>query len=446
MKKILITVTSVTMLLAILSPATIVLAASPVIVNGSFETGNYDGWTLWEGNNPYGQDWPECGTWGIAYDGEVIESGYVTYDFCDGAMVEQRSLPDFSITYETTDGEYLAYQLQTAPQDHRMYQDVKLPDSTANLSWDMFYTNHAGVSSDSQYLAVHIRDPLSDSVLETLFTTEGDASQSILMTHFTCDISDYAGSEVRIDVEMRVNQGYLDAGFDNFVIEQDEYTITATAGDGGTISPSGDVTVNNGDSQTFTITADAGYYIDDVLVDGASAGAVDSYTFTSVETNHTIEAAFAIDTYTITATAGAGGSISPSGDVTVNNGDSQTFTITPDAGYHIADVLVDSVSVGVVSSSPGSYTFTGVDDNHTIDATFAKEPPGWSKESKEGWDGQVPPGLDKNDKTPPGFDKGNKTGWDNSNIYGLHGLGPPGLYKNDKTTPGSDKGNKTGWK
>jgi len=440
MKKILITVTSVTMLLAVLSPTT-ALAASPVIVNGSFETGDYTGWTLWEGNP---DNWPERGAWGIAHDGDEINQGDSTWDYCDETLVTKNS--PGSITYVTTDGEYLAYQLQAGPQDHRMYQDVKLPASTANLSWDMFYINHADVFSDSQYIAVRIRDPLNDEVLRLLFQTVPSDPQSILMTHFTYDISDYAGSEVRIDVEMRVNQGFLDAGFDNFVIDQDEYTITATAGDGGTISPSGDVTVNNGDSQTFTITADAGYYIDDVLVDGASAGAVDSYTFTSVETNHTIEAAFAIDTYTITATAGAGGSISPSGDVTVNNGDSQTFTITPDAGYHIADVLVDGVSVDVVNSSPGSYTFTGVDDNHTIDATFAKEPPGWSKESKEGWDGPVPPGLDKNDKTPPGFNKGNKTGWDNSNIYGLHGLGPPGLYKNDKTPPGSDKGNKTGWK
>jgi hypothetical protein len=443
MKKILITVTSVTMLMAVLSPAT-ALAASPVIVNGSFETGNYTGWTLWEGN-PEG--WDKFGTWGIAYDGQEINPSQQIWDFCDETMVTQRSSPGLPITFEATDGKYLAYQLQAGPQDHRMYQDVELPASTANLSWDMFYENHYEYGfSDIQYLAVHIRDPLNDSVLETLFKTGEYDPQNIPMTHFAYDISAYAGSTVRIDVEMVVQNYFIDAGFDNFVIDQEEYTITATAGAGGTISPEGEVTVNHGDDQAFTITADAGYYIDDVLVDGASAGAVDSYTFTSVEANHTIEAAFAIDTYTITATAGAGGSISPSGDVTVNNGDIQTFTITPDAGYHIDDVLVDGVSVDVVSSSPGSYTFTGVDDNHTIDATFAKEPPGWSKESKEGWDGQVPPGLDKNDKTPPGFDKGNKTGWDNSNIYGLHGLGPPGLYKNDKTPPGSDKGNKNGWK
>ena len=53
--------------------------------------------------------------------------------------------------------------------------------------------------------------------------------------------------------------------------------------------------------------------------------------------------------------------------MTVNYGASQTFTITPDTGYHVADVLVDGVSVGAVTS----YTFTNVTANHTIAASFA---------------------------------------------------------------------------
>ena len=105
----------------------------------------------------------------------------------------------------------------------------------------------------------------------------------------------------------------------------------------------------------------------DVLVDGISVGAVTSYTFTNVTANHTIAASFAIDTHTITATAGANGTISPSGSVTVNHGGSQTFTITPNTGYHVADVLVDGISVGAVTS----YTFTNVTANHTIAASFA---------------------------------------------------------------------------
>ena len=71
------------------------------------------------------------------------------------------------------------------------------------------------------------------------------------------------------------------------------YMVEATAGDHGTITPSGRVSVAERGSLTFTITPDTGYVIDDVLVDGSSAGAVSSYTFSSVAADHTIKAKFA---------------------------------------------------------------------------------------------------------------------------------------------------------
>ena len=71
----------------------------------------------------------------------------------------------------------------------------------------------------------------------------------------------------------------------------------------------------------------------------------------------------------ITATADEHGKIAPTGDVAVPKGESKTFTITPDSGYHIKDVLVDGKSVGAVST----YTFENVVDNHTIHATVARK-------------------------------------------------------------------------
>jgi hypothetical protein len=144
------------------------------------------------------------------------------------------------------------------------------------------------------------------------------------------------------------------------------YTITATAGTGGSITPSGSVSVNHGASQTFTITPNTGYTLSNVLVDGVSVGSLSTYTFTTVTANHTISASFALKTYTITATAGAGGSITPSGSVLVNHGASQAFTITPNTGYTLSNVLVDGVSVGAVST----YTFTNVTAGHTVNASF----------------------------------------------------------------------------
>jgi len=144
------------------------------------------------------------------------------------------------------------------------------------------------------------------------------------------------------------------------------YTITPSAGSGGTISPNTPQTVNDGGSQSFTITPNPTYHIVDVLIDGVSNGSISSYTFSNVVADHTIDASFAINTYTITSSAGANGAINPSGLVNVNSGASQSFNISPNTGYHIADVLVDSVSNGTVSS----YTFTNVVANHTISASF----------------------------------------------------------------------------
>lgn len=73
------------------------------------------------------------------------------------------------------------------------------------------------------------------------------------------------------------------------------HVITATAGEGGTITPSGRVSVSRGASQTFIIQPAAGCSIQNVIVDGRSVGAVNSYTFDNVWANHTIEASFAQD-------------------------------------------------------------------------------------------------------------------------------------------------------
>lgn len=164
------------------------------------------------------------------------------------------------------------------------------------------------------------------------------------------------------------------------------YTITASAGPNGSISPNGAVVVVGGSNQSFTITPASCYHVADVLVDGISVGAVTSHTFTNVQANHTISASFAIDTFTIVATAGAGGTISPDDTVGVNCGSNQAFTITPDSCSTIADVLVDGISIGAV----GSHTFTNVQADHTIDVTFAPVGP-FTITATAGPDGSITP-------------------------------------------------------
>lgn len=147
-------------------------------------------------------------------------------------------------------------------------------------------------------------------------------------------------------------------------------TISASAAPGGRISPSGSVNVPYGTNAAFTFTPDAGYKVSRAIVDGKVVSGVSHYTFSNVKTDHTIRVYFEKQTYTITATAGTGGQITPAGSNTVTHGASQSFTITPDHGYQIADVNVDGVSIG----AQAVYTFTHVTANHTIEATFKAVP------------------------------------------------------------------------
>lgn len=215
------------------------------------------------------------------------------------------------------------------------------------------------------------------------------------------------------------------------------FTVTATAGPNGSISPSGTPLVEEGGDILFTITPNTGFQVADVVVDNQSLGPMTSYLFTNVTSNHSIHATFqistytlsyssdgngsltgntlqtvthggngtpvlavpyisyhfvqwsdgvtdnprtdlnvtgniqvvaqfALNTYTILATANANGTINPSGEVVVNEGASPTFLINPNTGSSIEDVRVDGVSIGPVSI----YQFVNVVENHTIEADF----------------------------------------------------------------------------
>ena len=153
------------------------------------------------------------------------------------------------------------------------------------------------------------------------------------------------------------------------------YTISVTSNiaEGGTLTPAGDVTVDCGGTQSFSFTPAAGYTLDSVMVDGESAGQVYNYVFSGVTEDHTIEVFFSSNdsnTYTITATAGDNGTITPEGDTTVYEGTSITYVFTPDEYYTIGQVIVDSV---VLPTPVTSYTFANIHANHTIEVTFVAD-------------------------------------------------------------------------
>ena len=143
--------------------------------------------------------------------------------------------------------------------------------------------------------------------------------------------------------------------------------VMATASLGGTISPAGKTYFSSPDQrEIYRITPNKEFAIEDVLVDSYSIGEVDTYEFTNVTSPRKIHAEF-IRTFTITSTAGPGGTISPEGTIVLKKDATQDYIITPDAGYK-PKVFVNGMDIGDVRK----YTLTAT-KNHIIHVDFELE-------------------------------------------------------------------------
>jgi cysteine-rich repeat protein len=180
--------------------------------NPSFETGDYTGWTLQENSGN-----PTAGAWAIGVDGTTLTSGQMVFDFTDGVSVPTSCIFQ-SFVLDATNGTHLALQIQTGPENHRMWQDIVLAPGLTTLSWDMGYHTFNTFEPTQQFLAVHLRDPNTDAILTTLYKTGAGDPLTLTMTTFSRNISAFAGMPVRIDVEMQVQLNCFDGQFDNFVL------------------------------------------------------------------------------------------------------------------------------------------------------------------------------------------------------------------------------------
>ena len=147
---------------------------------------------------------------------------------------------------------------------------------------------------------------LSKPVLDKDYTVSAMFGEDALTGDITLTYVDASGTETTPDTtkvgKVIIRAGGLTAPNDNYTVvfadgkltvdERPVYTIKATAGSHGSITPSGNVDVLHGGSQTFTIAANSGCAISNVKIDGVSIGAVKSYTFENVTENHTIEVTF----------------------------------------------------------------------------------------------------------------------------------------------------------
>ena len=150
------------------------------------------------------------------------------------------------------------------------------------------------------------------------------------------------------------------------------YTINASAGSGGSISPSGSFSKNAGDNQAFTGTPNANYVVNQWLVDsGVVQNGGTGYTLNNIQATHSVQVTFTYvpPQYTISASAGTGGGISPNGSFLKNAGDNQSFTATPSISYIVNQWLVDS---GVVQTGGTSYSLNNIQSPHNVQVTFTQ--------------------------------------------------------------------------
>jgi len=165
----------------------------------------------------------------------------------------------------------------------------------------------------------------------------------------------YSFTNVTADHTIHVNFGQV------------TYLITKTTGTGGRILPAGTINAGYGSNVGLSIIPDPGYHLKNVLVDTVSQGPVQEYTFTQVQSAHTIQAEFEPNSYRIVVNAQGNGTVSPTGTVDVLYGDDRSFTFVPAGDSEIQDILVDGISVGVGTS----FAFDNIKANHTLTALFA---------------------------------------------------------------------------
>ena len=235
----------------------------------------FHGWTL-KGVNPNGYTWKQDTYYNWKSLGNDTKHAYISDDWHGGPQDEWLISPSVNLS-GTRDGVlYFDYAYGIYGIKNKTFTATVEASTDGGQTWTPiwnFQDSYTGQETSGYALAgsAEVKVPAQYAVDGVQF-----AFRYVNTTHDTAPL---AIDNVKL---MAVEDGPV----------AQKYTITAAAGEGGAITPAGEVSVKEGASQTFTITASEGYDIADVLVDGQSVGAVDSYTFENVTANHTIAAVF----------------------------------------------------------------------------------------------------------------------------------------------------------
>jgi uncharacterized protein (TIGR03382 family) len=180
--------------------------------NGSFETGDYTGWTVVD-EIPGPED-----IWAIGMDGVRFNFLETYHDFESGAdgVYNCGDGP----TPIATDGGLVSAELQFFVSFHRLYQDLVIPANALQVYFSLGYELYDPTlvwDTNDQYIQVNLRNPADDTILTTLFmTSEGLTPHSLPMLTLYADISAFAGQTVRFDVTLMVRNHCMPIQFDNF--------------------------------------------------------------------------------------------------------------------------------------------------------------------------------------------------------------------------------------
>ena len=225
------------------------------------------------------------------------------------------------------------------------------------LTYELNYDNLTTQETYNYNAIIELNQPI-----RTGYTFAGWHNEEELLTEFV--LTNMPANDITIYAKWEINS----------------YTITATNGENGTISPQGAMSTLYNQSLLFTFSPNQGYHVSSITIDGNPLGETElldaianGYLFENIADNHSIHVDFEIDKFTIVATSGENGTISPAGNVVRSYGDSQLFTFSANVGYHIKEIKVNNValnSTALEDAILNGFAFNNITEHHTIHVDF----------------------------------------------------------------------------
>ena len=342
----------------------VVAKATPTYTVPTGLTAKY-GQTLADVTLPDGWSWMDSSesVGGASTAAKTFQAKFTPKDTENYNTVENIEL---EVTVNKADGG----NLKTVELEQK-YTDAS--DHTYTPDWAGLPAGQDWTFSSEASIVLPKQDFAADGNLLTYAISGGKAGDKItLILKASCDNYEDFTITLNVTLTEKDDQKPLTITGNTSVIYGEKLTLTTTGGSGmGAVTYRIDNAISTGEA---TIDPNTGVLtpvkVGSVSVIATKAGDNNYNDVTSAPFVLMIKPATPTGEpkYTIKATAGAGGSISPSGNVSVREGGDQTFTITPDKGYAVANVKIDGKSIGAVKS----HTFENVSSPHTIEAIFVK--------------------------------------------------------------------------